>query len=158
MADLTVQESPLQESYARISHEDIELFAERLIRQQLLRQHVESLHPVLLKEDQLVQEAEDKIRHIIESLTISEQSKRLMEMSALIRVRNSIRLMIQFHEVDEDLAESVVFGAAKEAYTRISQFSAQGGSRTLTTRRPADFESAASTSSSHLCISRTVGS
>ncbi len=152
LESVTVQESPLQESHARIPNEDIELFAERLIRQQLLLQYVETNHPVLLKENELVQEAEDKIRDIVHSLSISAQSKRLVEMSVLIRVRNSVRLMIGFHEVDEDVAELAVFGAAKEAYNRISQFSAQGGSRTLTTRRPPDFESGASTSSSHLCV------
>ena len=143
---------PLTESYAKISTEDVELFAERLIRQQLLIQHVGSEHPVLITENRLVQEAEDKLRQAVESLPISALSRRLVEMSVLIRVRNAVRLMIDFHEISEDMVESTVFGAAKEAYTRISKFSAQEGSRTLTSQGTTDFESAASTSSGHLCV------
>src|SRR5580693_2947756 len=98
-----------QDSYDMIPQEEIELFAERLIRQQLLMQYVKHNHPVLLTENRMVQESNDKIRLIIESLDIIQSSKRLVEMSTLIRVRNSIRLIIRFHELDEDTEELILF-------------------------------------------------
>jgi hypothetical protein len=110
-----------QKAYSGIDQLHIELLAERLIRKQLLLQHVATNHPVLVTEERLVQEADALLREEIQTLHMSGESVQLVEMTTIVRVRNAIRLMIGFHDVDEDTAESVVYGAGKEAYVLIAK-------------------------------------
>ena len=123
MSNSNLQKSSLHETYIKIDQEQIELFAARLIRHQILIQHVESDHPVLLSENKLIQQSEDAIFQKVDNIDLCTQNKCLLITSTLIRIRNAIRLQTNLHDLeDEDMIETVIFGAAQEAYVRISKF------------------------------------
>jgi hypothetical protein len=121
MANLTVQDTPVHDSYSMIDQEKIESFAERLIRKQLLLQFVKPGHPVLTTEERLVQEADNSLREDIKSLHVSGQNVQLVEMVVFIRVRNAVRVIIRFHDIDADIEELAILGAMREALARIAR-------------------------------------
>jgi hypothetical protein len=105
-----IQEAPVHESRVRIDQGIIELFAERLIRRHLLKQHVDSNHPVYITERRLVEEATEALREAIANVRVSGQNVQLVQMTVLVRVRNALRAMIHCHDIDDDLAESTILG------------------------------------------------
>ena len=115
MLDLTIQETPIHESYAKIDKGHIELLAERLIRKHLLAQHVDKDHPVYKTEERLVREATVTLMQDIDSLGLAPQSLQLVKMTVFLRVRTMIRQMVRLHDIDDELADDTALLSRKEA-------------------------------------------
>jgi hypothetical protein len=98
----------------------IETFAERLIRKHILKQYVEPDHPVLRFEENLVQQSTNAIKEEISILVKTTGFHvELIKMAVFIRTKKAARVMIRFHDLDEDTAEKALSWLEFEARSRI---------------------------------------